>query len=76
MYRLFRIKCLKHIEYLGYKILKYFCLFNPESRQGHGCPSRASVVCVVRDMSLCRADHSSGGVLPYVMCPSVIINPR
>ena len=34
------------------------------------------VLCVVRLMSLCRADHSSRGFLPSVVCLSVIVNPR
>jgi hypothetical protein len=34
------------------------------------------VLCVVRQRSLCRADHSSGGVLPTVVCLSVIMKPR
>jgi len=34
------------------------------------------VLCVVMYRSLRRADHSSGGVLPSVVCPSVISKPR
>ena len=33
------------------------------------------VLCVVRWRSLCRADHSSRGVPPTVVCLSVIMNP-
>ena len=32
--------------------------------------------CVVKYGSLRRADHSSRGVLPTVVCLSVIVNPR
>jgi hypothetical protein len=38
-----------------------------ESHRGHGCLSILSV-CVVRQRSLRRADPSSGGVLPTVVC--------
>jgi hypothetical protein len=34
------------------------------------------VLCVVRYRSLCRADLSSRGVLPSVVCLSVIVKPR
>jgi len=34
------------------------------------------MLCVVRKRSLRRADHSSRGVLPSVVCLSVIIKPR
>ena len=34
------------------------------------------VLCVVRYRSLRRADHSSRGVLPSVVCLNVIMNPR
>ena len=34
------------------------------------------VLCVVRQRSLLRADHSSRGVLLTVMCLSVIMKPR
>jgi hypothetical protein len=34
------------------------------------------VLCVVRQRSLRRADHSSRGVLPSVVCLSVIVKPR
>jgi hypothetical protein len=34
------------------------------------------VVCVVRERSLRRADHSSRGVLPIVVCLSVIVGPQ
>jgi len=34
------------------------------------------VLCVVRQKSLRRADHSSRGVLPNVVCLSVIVNSR
>ena len=40
-----------------------------KSRQGHGCLSR-----VVTYRSLRRADHSSKGVLPTVVCLSVIVD--
>jgi hypothetical protein len=33
------------------------------------------VLCVVRDRSLWRADHSSRGVTTRVMCLSVIVQP-
>ena len=39
-----------------------------------GCLSLVSVVCCQR--SLRRADHSSRGVLPSVVCLSVIVRPR
>ena len=35
-----------------------------------------SVLCVVRLRSLRRADHSSGGVLPCVVCLNEIVKPR
>ena len=35
-----------------------------ESHQGHGCLFLVGVLCVVRQMSLRGADHSSTGVLP------------
>ena len=35
-------------------------------RRGHGC---LSIVC-------CQADHSSRGVLPNVLCLSVILKPQ
>ena len=41
-----------------------------EYHRGNGCLSVVSVVCCRR--SLCRADHSSRGVLPSVVCLSVI----
>jgi len=34
------------------------------------------MLCVVRYRSLYRADHSSRGVLPSVVCMSVIVKPR
>jgi hypothetical protein len=34
------------------------------------------VLCVVRYVSLKRADHSSGGVLSNVVCLRVIVKPR
>jgi hypothetical protein len=34
------------------------------------------VLCVVRYRSLRRADHSSRGVLPSMVCLSVIVKPR
>jgi hypothetical protein len=47
-----------------------------ESRRGRGCLSLVSVVCC-QVVSLRRADHSSRGVLPSVVCPmSVIVKPR
>ena len=46
-----------------------------ESRRVHGvCLFLMS--CVVRYRSLRRADHSSRGVLPSVVCLSVIVKPR
>ena len=47
------------------------CCF--ESQRGHGCLSVVSVVCC--QSTVCRADHSSGGVLPSVVCLSVIAKP-
>ena len=38
---------------------------------GHGCQSVVSVVCDVRYRSLRRADPSSRGVLPTVLCHCV-----
>jgi hypothetical protein len=38
--------------------------------------SLLSVLCVVRQRSLRWADHSSRGVLPSVVCLSVIVKPR
>ena len=38
------------------------------------CP--LSVLCFVRYSSLRRADHSSRGVLPNVVCLGVIMDPR
>jgi hypothetical protein len=37
---------------------------------------RLWVLCVVRYVSLKRADHSSGGVLPNVVCLGVSVNSR
>jgi len=34
------------------------------------------VLCVVRQRSLCQAEHWSRGALPSVVCLSVIMNPR
>ena len=45
-----------------------------ESRRGHECLFVVSVVCCQR--SLHRADHSSRGVLPSVVCLSVIVKTR
>jgi hypothetical protein len=45
-----------------------------EFRRRHGC--LLWVLCVVRYRSLRQADHSSRGVLPSVVCLSVILNPR
>jgi len=45
-----------------------------ESRQGHGYLFFVSVVCCQR--SLPKADYSSRGVLPCVMCLSVIPKPQ
>ena len=42
---------------------------------GYGFLSLMSVVCVVRQRSLRRADHSSRGVLPNVVCLSAIKEP-
>jgi hypothetical protein len=39
-----------------------------ESRRGHGCLSRVSVVLRRVERSLRRADHSSRGVLLSVVC--------
>jgi len=54
------------VDFMG---LKQLCvsrniLFGFESHPGHGC---LSVVSVVRQRSLRRADHSSRGVLPTVV---------
>jgi hypothetical protein len=51
-----------------------FCVF--ESRLGHGSVYFVSVVCVVRLRFLRRAGHSTGGVLPSVVCLSVISKPQ
>jgi hypothetical protein len=48
------------------------CAF--EFRGGCVCTSLLSVVCC--QMSLHRADHSSRGILPSVVCPSVNTKPR
>ena len=40
-----------------------------ESPQGQGCLPLLSIL-------YCRADHSSRGVLPSVVCLSVIVKPR
>jgi hypothetical protein len=45
-----------------------------ESRREHGCLSLVSVVCC--QSSLRRADHSFRGVLPSMVCLSVIVKPR
>jgi len=45
-----------------------------ESRRGQGCLSLVNVVCY--QMSLRRAYHSSRGVLPSVVCLSVIVKTR
>ena len=39
-------------------------------------PCLLCVLCVVRYRSLYRPDHSSTGVLPSVVCLSVIVKPR
>jgi len=44
-----------------------------ESHRVHGCLSVVSVVCCQRSPR--RADHSSRGVLPTVVCLSVIVKP-
>jgi hypothetical protein len=46
-----------------------------ESRGGHGCLSLLSVECGQVERSLRRADHSSRGVLPSVVCLCVIVKP-
>jgi hypothetical protein len=53
------------------EFVRWECEF--KSRHGHEC---ASFLCVFRKRSLCRADHSSRGVLPNVVCLSVIVKPR
>ena len=40
-----------------------------ECRRGHGCLSFVTIVCY-------WADHSSGGVIPSVVCLSVIVKSR
>jgi hypothetical protein len=45
-----------------------------ESRRGHGCLSVVSVVCCQVE-PLRRADPSSRGALPNVVCLSVIVKP-
>jgi len=45
-----------------------------ESRRGHGCLS--GVLCVVKERSMRRADHSSGGVLPTMVSCDVIQKPQ
>jgi hypothetical protein len=45
-----------------------------ESGRGRGCLSL--VLCVVKYRSLSRDYHSSRGVLPNVVCLSVMVNPR
>jgi len=42
---------------------------------GNGCLSLVSVVCL-QVRCLCRADHSSRGGLPNVVCLSEIVKPR
>jgi hypothetical protein len=44
-------------------------------RRGHGCLSVAIVVCCQVEVPA-AADHSSRGVLPSVVCLSVIVKPR
>jgi hypothetical protein len=39
-------------------------------------PTRSMELCVVMSKSLRGADHSSRGVLPSVVCLSVIMNPQ
>jgi len=46
-----------------------------KSRRGRGC-SLLWVLCVVKHRSLRRAGNSSIGVLPSVVCLSVIVKPR
>jgi len=46
-----------------------------ESRQQHGYVSFVTIVCGQVEVSA-TADHSSGGVLPSVMCLSVISKPQ
>jgi len=48
------------------------CVF--DSRRRHGCLSLVNVVCC--QMFLLWADPSSRGVVPSVMCPSVIAEPQ
>ena len=45
-----------------------------ESRRGHGCLSLVNIVCC--QMFLLWADPPSRGVVPSVMCPSVIAEPQ
>ena len=47
------------------------CVF--EYRRGYGCLSVVSVVCCQVERPLSRADHSSRGFLPSVVCLSVIL---
>jgi len=48
-----------------------------ESRRSHSCLFLVNVVCCQVERSLRRADHSSRGFLPSVVCPmSVIAKPR
>ena len=46
-----------------------------ESRRGHGCLSVVSVVRRQVEVSA-TGDPSSSGVIPSVVCLSVIVNPR
>jgi hypothetical protein len=59
---------------VGLRPLAYWdCWF--ESSRGHGCLSLVGVVCC-QQSSLRRADQLSRGVLPSVVCLSVVVNPR
>ena len=49
--------------------------FGFESRWGNGCFSLVSVVCCHVEVSV-LAGYSSRGVLPSVVCLSVVLNPR
>ena len=60
---------------VGLRLLGYWD-YGFESRWGHGRLSLERLLCVVRSRPLRRADHSYRGVLPNVVCLSVIVKPR
>jgi hypothetical protein len=49
--------------------------FHRRGEGGHGCLSVSNVVFCQVEVSA-TAEHSSGGVLPTVVCPSIILTPQ